>query len=142
MGVGTHIFPEIYFDCGDIVDKFATGVKDAGGKLPPVYKRLRQPFATSVSDTVVNKDNSNRLPTLNCKLIGKQSMYKCTVNYYSLVAKQNVKKNFRVFSKKFEITLWFDFNSFHRSSCGRIGVVFFILILFSLKSLCTQTSPP
>ncbi len=40
-----------YYDCGDIVDKFATGVKDAGGKLPPVYKRLRRPFAISVSDT-------------------------------------------------------------------------------------------
>ncbi len=103
--VGTHIFPEIYFDGGDIGDKFATGcqrcwwqiatnINETGGNLPLVS-----------TTQVVNKDNSNRLPTLvNCKL-SKQILYKCTVNFYSVVAKQNMKKNLCEFSKKFEMAL-------------------------------------
>jgi hypothetical protein len=40
LAVGTHIFPEIYFYFGDNGDKFATGIKDAGGKLPPIATTL------------------------------------------------------------------------------------------------------
>ena len=72
-------FATIFASVVDTGKKFATGVNDAGGKLPPVS-----------TTPAANNGNNIRLLTPESELAGK-NLYICFL-YYPKVTKQNYKK--------------------------------------------------
>jgi hypothetical protein len=69
---GVRIFPEIFINRSNTGGKFATSVKDASGKLPPMSIMPALKFDTPVNDTSGQQRQQRQIAyTLNCKLSKK-----------------------------------------------------------------------